>query len=113
EFEGRKVWTLRGGMSHQDVQHIVKSFRESEDDVMVCSISFAEAFELHTSSVAFFLGYDWSPDVCAQAEDRLRRLISTTDRCIYYYPKHVGTIEATILSVLDKKTRDVRSVTPQ
>ena len=110
--KSRKVHTIQGGMEYEELRDIIKEFTDSDDDVMICSLTYAESFEFHTSSVAYFLGYDWSWDVNAQAQDRLRRLTNENPHLTYYFLKHRNTIDGRILERMFDKKRNVKLVTP-
>ena len=111
-YRNRKIWTLRGGTKLADLQRITDGFNNSEDDIMICTVQFAESFEFPKSQWAFFCGFDWSWDVNEQAEDRLRRLTSIYPNSFYGYFVHEGTIDGRVLEVLNDAHRNVSRVTP-
>ncbi len=74
---------------------------------LVCSIGFAESYELWSAKQVFFLGYDWSQLTNYQAEKRLHRLITPHPIYAWYY-KYVGTVDEDILAVLLTKEQNMR-----
>ena len=109
----QKVHVLKGGTHYKELQDTVKAFTESSNDRMLCTVSFAESFELPTSTEAFMLGADWSPDVNKQAEDRLRRLTNDSPKLTYYYLRHNRTVDGSVLERNNTKNRWVSRATPK
>lgn len=115
EFDNntRHVHVLQGGLETDEVHKRVTAFNQSTDDVMICSVLYAESFEFPRSKVAFFCGFDWSWDNNEQAEDRIRRLSSESDKSTYFYMFHPGYIDEYVLTVVLDDHRNVRMVTPK
>ena len=103
-----KVRQLWGGAKPDEVREAVEGFKR-ERGLMLCTIKFAQSFDLETASVCFFLGYEWDQNENHQAEGRLRRMISSGPITAYYL-KHNKTIDEDILEVLSDKTRNVRDM---
>jgi len=112
KFPDRQVWTLRGGIKPEALADTVRAFNTSEDDIMVCSQQFAESFEFPRSDTCLVLGYNWSPDVCNQAEDRLRRAVSESRYVRAFYFQYLGTVDGDILQILYTKGANIAKITP-
>ena len=56
------------------------------------------------------MGFDFSPDVNEQAEDRLRRKSSTHKHFNVWYMIHEDSYDLEIWDMLNTKTRDVNAV---
>jgi SNF2 family DNA or RNA helicase len=97
------VFSFRGGvMNPQQIVDHAKSFKETRG-IAVCSIAFAESFELTPAEWAYFNGFSWSLIENLQAEDRQHRM-TTTASISYYYPMHVGGVDLELMApVLDEK----------
>jgi hypothetical protein len=79
------TWILRGGVNPIEQEEIIKAWSQSPTGVIVCTIKYAESFELAPyASYCAFIGYEWDKDENEQAEDRLHRLTSE-DTCFAYY----------------------------
>lgn len=109
EDRGYYVSLLRGGIGHSDQVYEVQRFREL-GGVMVCTIAYAESFDLETCKTSYFLGYDPSLDINEQAEGRTRRAISKHDFVTFQYIKYLDTIDIKALQGLDNDTRNVNRV---
>lgn len=107
-----KCLTLQGGTSVAETRRIVNECKASKCPIAI-SIHYAESYDLETMDTGFFLGYDYSWDVNAQAEDRLRRASSDHGRCTYYYLQHRGTYEEDIMQLVDNQFRNVKRITPR
>jgi hypothetical protein len=82
----KNVFILRGGVKGQDLQDVVDQFRDTRG-ILVCTIQYAESFDLETCKTSYFLGYDLTVDQNEQAEGRTRRAISTHDFVTWNYIK--------------------------
>lgn len=86
EGQGYKVFELRGGTEPHRVMREVEAWKKARG-VMLCSLLFAESFELDTVRNAYVLGSSYDPQQNIQAEGRLRRL-DTADMhavMVHYY----------------------------
>ncbi len=107
--KGNDVFHLQGGLKADEVNEKIDDFRKSKG-VMICTISYAESFDLTPACWAYFLGFSWSITENVQAEDRLHRL-TTTMPVTYYYPSHRGCIdEELVLEALGVKATEVLKV---
>ena len=107
------VWTLQGGMKADELTKTLDEFNSSTNDIMICSISFAESFEFPRSSEAYFCAFDWSWVNNEQAEARLARLISEERNPMFFYPVHYGFIDERVWDVLNQDMYNVKQVSPQ
>lgn len=69
------TFIIRGGVSSEDQKTIIQQFEETEG-ILICTIQYAESFDLASCKTAWFLGYDLTVDQNEQAEGRIRRAIS-------------------------------------
>lgn len=71
--------------------------------VLIYTIKAGASFTAHSASTAFFLGCEWSNNDNLQAEDRIHRIGQKLGVQIKYlvYP---GTIDDSVISILDDKT---------
>lgn len=87
---------LQGQISAEEQSRVIAEF-EATRGIILCSVAYAESYSLPTCSQAYFLGPDWSFDVNEQAEGRIRRRDSVGRDVYWYYLKHLGTIEETLV----------------
>jgi SNF2 family DNA or RNA helicase len=104
--KGYKWCTLQGGTPPKQVGETIEYFKD-ERCTMLCTIKFAEGFDLSTSDTSYFLGYEWSPDENLQAEARLESLVNPHPRMTYYI-KHLHSIDEHVLDVLTRKDQNVK-----
>lgn len=99
---------LRGGQQKRDPLWLKESLSTFEQykGIALCTIKFAQSFDLDTASTGFFLGYEWDPTENYQAEDRLHRMRSPKIVQLNYL-NYKGTVDDRILQVLDIKQTNV------
>ena len=103
------ITTLQGGLSAQDVIDRTELFRESAG-ICICSISYAESFELTPAKWAYFNGFQYSAVDNTQAEDRLHRM-TTTSPITYYYPQYQNGIDRELIfPTLDERADEIQKV---
>ena len=100
------IFIFRGGMSIEELERNEKGFKEKKG-VAICTMGFAQSFNLETASYAFILGPSFVPDDNEQAEDRIHRATSKNPVTIYYV-MHKSTIEEHILDVNSMKVLNVK-----
>lgn len=69
-----RVLHLYGGISSVDQKKVIDQVRQdyhNQNVVVLCTISYAQAFSLVPANECFFLGFEWSHNDNKQAEDRL------------------------------------------
>lgn len=105
----KNVYMIRGGISPDQQDEQVNAFRETRG-ILVCTISYAESFDLETCDTSHFLGYDYSLDVNEQAEGRTTRAISEFEYVTWNYVKYLGTHDEDFLQELGTDMHNVRRV---
>lgn len=83
---GYEATGLYGGIGNKEQQSIVDSFR-ARKSIIVCTIQYAESFDLETCKTSYFCGYDLTADQNEQAEGRTRRAISAHEFVTWNYLK--------------------------
>lgn len=108
---GPEPYILQGGATSKEVRYVEEGFNrdtaQSRNRACICSVSFAESFELYTAKQCFFLGYDWMQIKNYQAEKRLQRLI-TPHPIISWYYRYMGTVDDQILDKLNENVYNVK-----
>jgi SNF2 family DNA or RNA helicase len=96
---------LMGGRGAQagavtELKRQIAFFREKQG-IAICTIQFAESFELDPADTCYFIGYEWDQEQNRQAEDRLHRgTIKWPVNCHYY--RYLGTYDDEVMAILDK-----------
>ena len=102
-----KVFILKGGTQPEEINRIIEAWKKSQG-VCLCTIQFAQAFELDTTETAYMLGFDWDPNNNYQAEGRLRRMDSIVqDPCLVRYIVPEGSRYNDVEHVVEGKIADV------
>jgi SNF2 family DNA or RNA helicase len=105
----RHILTLQGGLEAAEVNTRIQQFRQAQG-VMICSIAYAESFDLIPAKWSYFCGFSWAPDENLQAEDRIRRVI-TDYPTFYYYPTHMGCVdEELVMEACNQKATEMLKV---
>jgi SNF2 family DNA or RNA helicase len=99
---------LKGGTSPEEMDERVTNFKMNRG-VMICSIRFAQSFDLETCNLALFVGRDFDPDKNYQAEDRVARR-NTVGSVTIQYPSYEGTYDMESWGILDKKRFNVNAI---
>jgi len=99
--KGYTVDGLMGGVGHVEQAEIIKRFRDSRG-IIVCTIAFAESFDLETCNTSYFLGYDFNIDPNQQAEGRTQRAISKHEFVTWNYIKHRDSYDEIMLMNLNE-----------
>jgi len=103
------VHMIRGGISHDEQTQEINAFKETRG-ILICTIAYAESFDLETCDTSHFLGYDYSLDVNEQAEGRTQRAISEYEYVTWNYIKYMNTIDEDFLNELTEDMHNVRRV---
>lgn len=103
-----KPYVLRGGMGSAEIGAVERDFNHArgKDRATICTIGFAESFELWTAKSGHFIGYEWAQRYNYQAEKRLHRLITPHPINIWYY-RYLNTVDDYILERLNTNQRNV------
>ncbi len=109
EDRGYSVSMIRGGVGHEHQIYEVERFKQLRG-VMVCTIAYAESFDLETCKTSYFLGYDYSHDVNEQGEGRTQRAISKHEFVTFQYIKYLNTVDEHFLAVLNSDVRNLTRV---
>lgn len=96
---------IQGGMAESKITAIVTAFQNGthKRQALLCSVLSGQSWTATRASVAYFLGYDWVPANCHQAEDRIHRFGQTRGVRIKYFTCE-DTVDEHVLSVLSQKT---------
>lgn len=102
-------YMLSGGAASEEVGRVEKEFNSSAGSqrACLCTVAFAESFELWSAKQGHFIGYEWRQDLNYQAEKRLHRLITPHPINIWYY-RYRNTVDDLILDRLNTKQGNVR-----
>jgi hypothetical protein len=106
EQKGGHVSVLRGGMSMSDTKIAIDEFSRLSGKTtswLLCTIPYAESFDLLSPQDAYFVGYAWAQRLNYQAEGRLTRGSKT--HANFFYCVHPNTIDTHMLDVLDLKVQ--------
>ncbi len=103
------TFMLRGGTDPDVQTRTIEAFKKFRG-ILVCTIAYAESFDLETCKTSYFLGYDYTLDINEQAEGRTRRVISEHEFVTWNYVKYLGTLDEYFLSELGADLRNVRRV---
>jgi hypothetical protein len=102
---------IRGGVSYDERDRLVKAFQANQVPVLVCSIAAAGvAITLTASSDMFFAESDWTPAAIRQAMDRAERIGQTADKIIATTYLAEGTLDKRIQQVLREKAKILDAV---
>lgn len=107
EEKGGHVSVLRGGMSPSDIEIAINEFSRLQGERqswLLCTIPFAESFDLLSPQDAYFIGFAWDQNRNYQAEGRLTR--GTKTHANLFYCVHPDTVDTHMLDVLDLKVRN-------
>ncbi len=105
----KHVYMIRGGITPEQQTWDINGFKEHQG-ILICTIAYAESFDLETCKTSYFLGYDYSLDVNEQAEGRTRRVISEHEFVTWNYIKYLRTIDEGFLRELDTDARNVHRI---
>ena len=109
-YSAESIVEFRGGLEPDEVIRRCEVFQERRG-IALCSISFAESFDLVPATWGYFLGPSWSVRENLQAEDRLDRIIIEWSVTLYY-PRYKGCIDAELIfdGALDGKANRIAAM---
>lgn len=102
---GRPLYVVHKGLNPKQMDAVVRQFQSEPDrraPVLISSLLLGTSWTATRATLAYFLGYDWSPSNNFQAEDRLHRYgqqFATTVK----YAVHKGTIDEYVMDILNGK----------
>lgn len=97
-----KTFLFHGGLSNRKT---IEDFQEYKGHkALLGTIRSAASFNAYSATVAYFMGYDWTPAYNFQAEDRIHRLGQTKSVDIRYIVNN-HTVDDHLMDVLDQKHR--------
>lgn len=94
------AYILRGGIGADEQDRVIQEFKKYRG-IIVCTIAYAESYDLETCATSFFLGYEFVLDMQEQAEGRTQRAISKHEFVTWRYVKYAGTVDDNFLQMLD------------
>ncbi len=100
------VSILQGGMNDSQIKIAIDEFSRlsgQRESWLLCTIPFAESFDLLSPQDAYFIGYAWDQNRNYQAEGRLTRGSKT--HANFFYCVHPDTVDTHMLDVLDLKVQ--------
>jgi len=107
--EGYNANMIRGGITSEEQNAKIAYFKNTRS-VLVCTISYAESFDLETCNTSYFLGYDYSLNQNEQAEGRTQRVISEAEFVTWNYIRYIGTVDEDMLMNLNEDMSNVRKI---
>jgi hypothetical protein len=102
--QGVQCEIIQGGLSDTELEIRIDRFSRYSGvrpSVLMCTIPYAESFDLLSPQDAYFLGWSWSQIANYQAEGRLTR--GTKEYANFFYCVHSGTVEDHMLDVVNGK----------
>lgn len=100
------IMVLQGGDSADYINAVETRFRADQKTMILCSLMFAQSFNLETCQNVYFPHFDWDPEINEQAEARGRRRTSRKDRIFNaFYVEIEGSITADIFERMSDKER--------
>lgn len=102
------VVTFQSGMELEDLEASEMHYRENPDSVAICSIMYAQSYELETGFPGYFCGYSWDPYDNMQGEGRLTRLTTKRDFIPMYYIQNMNTYDDRVLAVNGAKVSNTK-----
>ena len=105
----KHVYILRGGVTPEEQTQIRSEFANHRG-IVVCTIDYAESFDLETCKTSYFLGYHLTADQNEQAEGRTRRAISEHEFVTWGYIKTNTPLDLHFLAKLGDDVRNAKLV---
>jgi SWI/SNF-related matrix-associated actin-dependent regulator of chromatin subfamily A-like protein 1 len=104
-LNGQPVWEVSGKLSDRQLSAVTTSYQNSSapNKVLISTVQMGTSWEATSASNAYFLGYDWSPDINIQSEDRLHRHGQFNPVLARYFT-YEETIDQHLMNILERKT---------
>jgi SNF2 family DNA or RNA helicase len=102
---GREIFIVHKELNPKQLAKVVDDFQHASgnrEPVLISSLLLGTSWTATRATLAYFLGYDWSPSNNFQAEDRLHRhgqQYATTIK----YAMHRGTVDEHVMDILSGK----------
>lgn len=109
KYPADSIIELRGGLSVEQLSAAIDRFKKTKG-IAICSIRFAESFDLIPATWGIFLGFEWDAWDNLQAEDRLHRGEIKNAVNIYYLRYRQGVDSELMLPALDEKTNNAMAI---
>jgi SWI/SNF-related matrix-associated actin-dependent regulator 1 of chromatin subfamily A len=108
---GQPVYEVTGKLTDRQLDTVTSAFQKSTapNKVLISTVQMGTSWEAFSASNVYFLGYDWSPDINIQAEDRLHRHGQVNPVLARYFV-HEATIDNHLMDILERKTSVKRLV---
>ena len=100
---------LRGGITPDEQQAKVNYFRQTRS-ALVCTIAYAESFDLETCVTSYFLGYSHNVLENEQSEGRTQRAINTNEFVTWLYLEYIGTVDTEMLAGLNSDKDTIKKI---
>lgn len=108
ETQGMTVSVLQGGITSEEQREQLTRWRQKKG-IMLCSIKYAQSFDLSKSSFCYTLGPEWGPKDAEQCEGRLTRSVEF-EPINSWYIAHEGTVEEGLFDILDGKLANRQAI---
>lgn len=109
-LKGREVFVVYGQQTEKALAANVQGFQTYDGPkVLISSLLMGTSWTATAATLAYFIGYDWSPANNFQAEDRMHRYGQENATTVKYFI-HKGTIDEHIMELLDAKTTVARLI---
>lgn len=104
------IFELSGGMDPLDLYRTLDAAKRT-GGIIICTVQYAESWDLETADKCFFLGADPDPQVNYQAEDRLDRITNQHGIINCYYIMHEDChIDENMMQLLVYKQQPVNEI---
>lgn len=99
-----ELYIVHGKLSAKKVFERWNAFQDSSNSrrAFICTIKSGTSFDLYSSAVAYFIGYEWDSHMDVQAEDRLHR-DGQKDNVRVHYLIHKNTVDEDIMQTVAEK----------
>ena len=110
-LNGQPVFTVTGKLTDRQLDAVITGYHASTapNKVLISTVQMGTSWEATSASNVYFLGYDWSPDINIQAEDRLHRHGQLNPVLARYFT-YDNTIDQHLMDILERKTSVKRLV---
>lgn len=104
EYPGVKIYEIRGQLTAEEFASAWQGFQNDKykKKVMFCVIKSGASFQATAADTGYFLGCEYDFTLNEQAEDRLNRM-GQKNFVNFYYTMHAGTVEESIMDILNSK----------